>query len=136
MKIQKKTVVKCEIPQASLPDIIFLLLIFFMVTTVVKKFQGLPVRLPEAEKIEKIEGQRHLAYIWVAQEGRISIDDQLVRAAEVATVMYDRRVADPQVIVSLKIDREAEMGMVAEIQEGLRKADALRVNYSTNLKSN
>lgn len=135
MKIEKKTAVRSEIPQASLPDIIFLLLIFFMVTTVVKKFQGLPVRLPEAEKTEKIEGQRHVAYIWIAQDGRITIDDQLVKSSEVADVMYERRVADPQVIVSLKIDREAEMGLVTEIQEGLRKADALRINYSTTLRT-
>ncbi len=135
MKIQKKTEVKSEIPQASLPDIIFLLLIFFMVTTVIKKFQGLPIKLPEAEKIEKIESQRHVAYIWISRDGRVSIDDQLVQTAEVTTIMYERRVADPQVVVSLKIDREAEMGLVTEVQEGLRKADALRVNYSTLLKA-
>lgn len=135
MKIEKKTEVKSEIPQASLPDIIFLLLIFFMVTTVIKKFQGLPLKLPEAEKIEKIESQRHVAYIWIAKDGRISIDDQLVQSPEVANIMYERRIADPQVVVSLKIDREAEMGLVTEVQEGLRKADALKVNYSTTLKA-
>ena len=135
MKIEKKTKVSSEIPQASLPDIIFLLLIFFMVTTVIKKFQGLPIKLPEAEKIEKIESQRHVAYIWISKEGRISIDDQLVLTAEVTSIMYDRRIADPQIIVSLKVDREAEMGLVTEVQEGLRKADALKVNYSTSLKA-
>ena len=54
-KFKKKSKVNQEIPTASMPDIIFMLLIFFMVTTVLKKFNGLPVRLPEAEKIVKIE---------------------------------------------------------------------------------
>ena len=135
MKIEKKTTTSNEIPQASLPDIIFLLLIFFMVTTVLKQFQGLPVKLPDAEKIEKIEGRRHVANLWIAEDGLISIDDQLLEANQVSTVMYDRRLADPQVIVSLKIDRGAEMGVVTEVQEGLRKADALNINYATTLKA-
>ena len=135
MKIQKKTKISAEIPQASLPDIIFLLLIFFMVTTVFKQFRGLPVTLPEAEKIEKIEGRRHVAYIWVAEGGVISIDDQLVDVKQVPTVMYERRLSDPQVVVSLKIDQNADMGVVTDVQEGLRKADALKVNYSTLTKS-
>lgn len=137
MKFQKKTGGKPEIPTASLPDIIFLLLIFFMVTTVLKTFTGLPVNLPSAEMIDKLESRRHVAYIWIAEDGKISVDDKIVPPGEmsaIAKIMYDRRVADPQLVVSLKIDKEAEMQDVSEVQEQLRRADALRVNYATNVK--
>ena len=53
MKINRKTKQKNEISTSSLPDIIFMLLIFFMVTTVMREFEGLDVVLPRAEKIEK-----------------------------------------------------------------------------------
>lgn len=136
MKIVKKTLTSGSIPQASLPDIIFLLLIFFMVTTVLKQFHGLPVRLPEAVKIEKIESRRHIAYIWISNDGVISIDDMIMdKLDKVTSVMYERRMADPQIIVSLRIDRDADMGLVNDVQDALRKADALRINYTSLPKS-
>ena len=137
MKFQKKSGGKPVIPTASLPDIIFLLLIFFMVTTVLKKYSGLPVNLPSAEMIDKLESRRHVAYIWIAKDGKISIDDKIVPEGEMSAIsklMYDRRVADPQLVVSLKVDKEAEMQDVSGVQEQLRRADALRVNYATNVK--
>ena len=137
MKFKKKAGGKPEIPTASLPDIIFLLLIFFMVTTVLKKFSGLPVNLPSAEMIEKLESRRHISYIWIASDGKISLDDKIVPSSELAAIskiMYDRRVADPQIVVSLKIDKEVEMEQVSKVQEQLRRADALRVNYATKVK--
>ena len=45
--------------------------------------------------------------------------------------MYDKRVSDPQVIVSLKADEESKMGLISSIHEELREADALKLNYST-----
>ena len=54
MKFSKKTKISSEIPTASMPDIIFMLLIFFMVTTVMREFEGLDIVLPRAEKIEKL----------------------------------------------------------------------------------
>ena len=53
MKFSKKSKVNVAIPTTSMPDIIFMLLIFFMVATVFKQFSGLKVRLPDAEKIQK-----------------------------------------------------------------------------------
>ena len=54
MKFSKKTKISSEIPTASMPDIIFMLLVFFMVTTVLKEYSGLPVNLPKAKRIEKL----------------------------------------------------------------------------------
>ena len=115
MKFSRKTKISSEIPTSSMPDIIFMLLIFFMVTTVLREYSGLPVNIPKAEKIEKLKGKRHTAHIWVSKEGLISINDRLFAVEDVAKIMYDKRVSDPQVIVSLKADEEAKMGLISSI---------------------
>ena len=131
MKFSRKTKLSSEIPTSSMPDIIFMLLIFFMVTTVLREYLGLPVNIPKAEKIEKLKGKRHTAHIWVSKEGLVSINDRLFAVEDVAKIMYDKRVSDPQVIVSLKADEEAKMELISAIHEELREADALKLNYST-----
>ena len=55
MNFSRKTQLSSEIPTSSMPDIIFMLLIFFMVTTVLREYSGLPVNIPKAEKIEKLK---------------------------------------------------------------------------------
>jgi|TARA_X000000368_G_C22715138_1_gene572754 biopolymer transport protein ExbD len=131
MKFSRKTKLSSEIPTSSMPDIIFMLLIFFMVTTVLREYSGLPVNIPKAERIEKLKGKRHTSHIWVSKEGLISINDRLFAVEDVAKIMYDKRVSDPLVIVSLKADEEAKMGLISSIHEELREADALKLNYST-----
>ena len=131
MKFSRKTKLSTEIPTASMPDIIFMLLIFFMVTTVLREYSGLPVPLPKAKRIEKLKSKRHTSHIWVSKEGLISIGDRLFAIDDVAKIMYDKRLADPQIVVSLKADEEAKMGLISGIHEKLREADALKLNYST-----
>jgi|TARA_B100000678_G_scaffold253787_1_gene230541 biopolymer transport protein ExbD len=136
MKFSRKTKLSTEIPTASMPDIIFMLLIFFMVTTVLREYSGLPVTLPKAKRIEKLKSKRHTSHIWVSKDGLISIDDRLFSIDDVAKIMYDKRSADPQVVVSLKADEEAKMELVSGIHEKLRDADALKLNYSTKTLAN
>ena len=131
MNFSRKTKISSEIPTSSMPDIIFMLLIFFMVTTVLREYSGLPVNIPKAEKIEKLKGKRHTAHIWVSKEGLVSINDRLFAVQDVAKIMYEKRLSDPQLIVSLKADEEAKMELISNIHEQLREADALKLNYST-----
>ena len=131
MNFSRKTQLSSEIPTSSMHDIIFMLLIFFMVTTVLREYSGLPVNIPKAEKIEKLKGKRHTAHIWVSKEGLVSINDRLFAVQDVAKIMYEKRVSDPQLIVSLKADEEAKMELISSIHEELREADALKLNYST-----
>ncbi len=131
MKVHRKTKVSSDIPTASMPDIIFMLLIFFMVTTVLREYSGLPVDLPKAKRIEKLKSKRHTSHIWVSKEGLISIQDKLHSVENVRHVMYDIRAADPLLTVSLKADKSAKMGLISNIHNELRKADALKLNYST-----
>ena len=131
MKLKRKTKLKSEIPTASMPDIIFMLLIFFMVTTVLREYSGLPISLPKAKRIEKLKSKRHTSHIWISKDGLISIEDRLYASDGIRHVMYEKRVADPQLVVSLKADERAKMGLISAIHIELRKADALKLNYST-----
>lgn len=125
---------KSNIPQASLPDIVFLILFFFMVTTTIKKTQGIPIVTPMAAETKKIESKRHLAYIWADDRGTVTVDDKLIPLSalnQISKIMREKLDADNQLIVSLKIDKRTKMSLVTDIQEQLRDAYAIRVNYST-----
>ncbi len=131
MKFNRKTTLSSAIPTASMPDIIFMLLIFFMVTTVLREYSGLPVNLPKAVRIEKLKSKNHTSHIWVSKEGLISIEDKLFKTEDIRHIMYERRSADPQLVVSLKADEQSRMALVSSIHNELRKADALALNYAT-----
>jgi biopolymer transport protein ExbD len=132
---KKRANVKLEIPTTSMPDIVFILLMFFMVVTTLREYTILvQFKLPEAKALEKIENKRLIQYIWVGRDGRIQINDSIVKLSQVEPLMYAKREALPNVIVSLRIDKDADMGEVTDIQQELRKASALRINYSANLK--
>lgn len=131
IKIEKKSKMKIGIPTASMPDIIFQLLIFFMVSTVLREYQGLKVTLPEASRIEKLPGKRHVTTIWVDRFNNAVIDDVTIKnIANLRNIVYTKLVEDPQIVVSLRVDKQADMGMITDIQQELRKANALRINYS------
>ena len=131
MKLNKKVKISSDIPTASMPDIIFMLLIFFMVTTVLREYSGLDVELPKAKRIQKLKSKRHTAHIWVSKQGQISIEDKLVRSSNVRHIMYTKRAAAPHLTVSIKAEKAARMGLISDIHTELRKADALMLNYSS-----
>jgi biopolymer transport protein ExbD len=135
MRFKRKSNMESKISVSSMPDIIFMLLIFFMVTTVLREYSGLQISLPKAERIEKLESKRHTAHIWVSKDGLISIEDKLFKSDAVRHVMYEKRASDPQLTVSLKADLAARMEVISSIHNELRKADALRLNYSTKVKA-
>jgi biopolymer transport protein ExbD len=136
MKFEKKRAsVKQEIPTASMPDIIFMLLLFFMVTTTMREVELLvDYKLPDAEALEKIENKRLVSYIWVGKSGKIQINDSIVQVDDIQVIMYGKRQALPSVIVSLRVNVGTPMGLVTDIQQELRKAYCLRINYSANIK--
>ena len=136
MKFEKsRAKAKTEVSTASLPDIIFMLLLFFMVATTMRE-QEIFVKfvLPEAKAVQKIEDKRLVSYIWIGDNERIQIDDNIVQLTDIQDIMYKKRVDIPKVIVSLRIDKNSSMGLVMDIQQALRKADARRINYSASSK--
>ncbi len=139
---KKSSGTKQEIPTASMPDIIFMLLIFFMVTTVLRETELLVnVSIPQAEAIEKIDQKRLIQYVYIGPEKlengvgdpAVQIDDAIVRdLPQIRQAMYRALREEPRTIVSMRVDRDVETGLLYDVQQELREAEALRVNYSTS----
>jgi len=136
MNIERKTQNKAEISTSSMPDIIFMLLIFFMVTTVMREFDGLNVLMPRAKMIEKLESKRHTTYVWATKDGLLSVDDRIINSNLLSTIMYKKISKDPKITVSLKSDQDTKMKLISEIHTELRKAQALKLSYSALTESN
>ncbi len=134
MKFKKKSEVKSEIPTASMPDIIFMLLVFFMVTTVLREFEGLPLILPSATKIEKLESKRNTTHVWVSKAGLVSIDDKRVPIPTVRNVIWAKMAENPKLTISFKADRDTPMRIITNVQQEFRHASALKVNYATKTR--
>ena len=75
--------------------------------------------------------KNHTTHVWVSKEGLVSIEDKLFNTDDIRHILYERRVADPQLVVSLKADEQSRMKLISEIHNELRKADALALNYAT-----
>lgn len=134
MNITKKPRPKPGIPTATMGDIVFLLLIFFMATTIFKQENGLDVTLPRAEASKK-QNNEQLANIWVDQKGRVSINDKLVYLSDVQNVMKRRLESNPLLIVSFKADSRVRYEIMNSIMEELKAINAVRVVFSSDVES-
>ncbi len=135
------------ISTASLPDIIFMLLFFFMVSTSMKEVTyKVIIRLPEASEAKKIERKSLVSYIYIGPpvpalrskygtKPVIQLNDQIATVADIPQYVEEERAARPQadvplMIFSLKIDKNTDMGIVSDVKEELRKVQALKINYA------
>ena len=135
MKIERKTHTSKEISTSSMPDIIFMLLIFFMVTTVMREYEGLDIIMPRAKMIEKLESKRHTSYVWATKDGLVSVDDRIININNLSGIMYNKIVKDPKITVSLKSDEKTTMKLITDIHTQLRTANALKLSYSALTKA-
>jgi biopolymer transport protein ExbD len=136
------------ISTASLPDIVFMLLFFFMVTTTIRDVSLLvKVQLPSATELTKLEKKSLVSYIYVGPpqkqytkmfgtEPRIQLNDQFAKVSDIPDyVLAERAARDeaeiPFMVTSLKVDELTKMQIVGEIKQELRKAAALHINYSS-----
>lgn len=133
------------ISTASLPDIIFMLLFFFMVTTVMREVDLLvKVSLPEATETTKLEDKALVDYIYIGPpqskslgtEPLMQLNDQFAKLEEIdpwVKAGEERReeVLKPKITRSLKVDKETAMKIVTDVKQELRKSNALKINYST-----
>ena len=133
---------------ASLPDIVFMLLFFFMTVTVMKD-SSLKVEnvLPNASEIKKLEKKDRVIYIYVGTptkeyqkvfgtEPKIQLNDKFANPSEVGDYILMERAKKPQELqnvltTALKVDKNAKMGLISDIKQELRKVNALKVNYTT-----
>ncbi len=132
MRFARKSRVGAAVPTASMADIAFLLLVFFMVSTVFIRFRGFPVSLPEAERVEKLEMRRHVTSIWIGANGAVNIDDKAVTLQDLRPLVHAKLTANPRLIISIKGDGRASFGTISDVLQELRKVEALRVNFATS----
>ncbi len=121
---------KPGIPLASMPDIIFILLLFFMVSTVLKEIDvKVKYDLPEATTSEKFDNRRLNAWLYIGRDGRIQVNDMVVGVENIREKFEVIRARMNNVVVQLRVDKNVPMSLVEQVQLELRKAKCLRVNY-------
>ncbi|MDA0671649.1 MAG: biopolymer transporter ExbD [Bacteroidetes bacterium] len=139
---KKSANTKQDVPTSAMPDVVFMLLIFFMVTTVLREVElKVQIDYTQAENIEKIEQKRLVSYIYIGPErlgptqvgeSKVQIDDAIVDDINaIRTIMYDKLMEQPRLIVSLRVDRDSDFGLITDVTQELRHAGTLRINYST-----
>lgn len=148
-KFKKKNKASTAISVASLPDIVFMLLFFFMVTTVLRE-QDLLVEqnLPQASQLQKLQKKSLISYLYVGKprntglygtEPRVQANDALINTTDI--VLWVNQEKDmlseaerEQITISLKADRDVKMGPISDIQFELREADARRILYASTVQ--
>ena len=135
------------ISTASLPDIVFMLLFFFMVSTTMREVLVMVDNgMPEAKEISKLEKKSLVSNIFIGKpkdqyvatygsEPRIQLNDKFAEVSEVQDYIYQERENmkeedQPFMTVSMKVDSETKMGIVQDVKQALRQAYALNINYS------
>lgn len=119
-----------QIPTCSMADISFLLIIFFMLTTVFIVERGIYVTLPLAKATKKLP-KKNIAHIWVSKEGVISIDDNIVKTEHIGSIMARKVSTNPNLIVSIVMDKDNEYGLLSDVFEELKEAKALKISLAT-----
>ena len=133
------------ISTASLPDIVFMLLFFFMVSTSMKEVELMvKIKAPEATAISKLEKKSLVSYIFVGvpmntrkygSEPRIQLNDSYSTVDDIQSYILQERESmkesdRPKMTVSIKADHDVKMGTITDIKQALRKAQALKISYS------
>ena len=136
------------ISTASLPDIVFMLLFFFMVTTVMRETTIMVKQsMPDATEIKKLEKKSLVSYIYIGApvermqniygtKARIQLNDAFANIDDIAQFITSERSARdekevPFMTTSIKADKDTKMGLITDVKQELRKANALKINYST-----
>lgn len=133
---ERKNKTSSEIPSSSLADIAFLLLIFFMVSTVFQTDRDRPIEWPEAEAAEKIdEKQKNILNIWMERNGTVFINDQPVQMDLVSNIVAPLYAASERaLVISVRGDREVPYRFMDQVQQELVAAGVVRVVFATQLE--
>lgn len=133
---QKRSKASEEIPSSSLADIAFLLLIFFMVTTVFPRDRERPIEWAEAAAAKKIdEKAKNILNIWIQKDGQIFINDQRYTMDEVSQVVAPLYAASQRaLVISIRGDRDTPYLLMDQLQDELVAAGVVRVVFATTLE--
>ncbi len=145
---KKKSDGQPAISTASLPDIVFMLLFFFMVTTVMREVTlKVEIKTPKATEVDKLERKSLVSYIYIGEpikslqgtfgtEPRIQLNDAFASKRDIIQFVEVEREQTSEaerslLTFSMKVDEDVKMGVVTDVKQELRKANALKINYST-----
>ena len=131
----RKSGAESAIPTSSLADIAFLLLVFFMVTTVFRKEKKRNIEWVGAEATKKIEEKRkNVLHIWAERNGDVYINDRLISYDDISEIVRPLYAENRQLVVALRGDREVPYSQINTITEELQAAGAVRVTFATRLE--
>ena len=132
----RKSKASQEIPTSSLADIAFLLLIFFMVTTVFQNDKNRPIDWAQAAAAEKIDEKvKNILNIWMEQDGSIWINDSEFALDEVSTYVGPLYAASERhLVISVRADRDTPYRFIDAVQKELVAAGVVRVVFATELE--
>ena len=141
---------KKEIPgvnTSALPDIIFMLLFFFMVATTMKEVElQVDIKKPVADQAVELEDKDNVDFIYIGfpidpnmgTEPRIQLDDQLAPDANVVSDWKQTKTREGKrpfdIVTSLKVHEDVGMRIVSDVKEELRDIDAIKINYSADAR--
>jgi len=133
--LQRKSKASQEIPSSSMADIAFLLLIFFMVSTVFQKDTNRPIEWAQAEATEKIDQkQKNIQNIWLDPNGDVYINDVQTAMEEVSAIIAPMYRVNRELVVSIRSDRTVPYRYIDAVQQELVAAGLLRVVFATELE--
>jgi biopolymer transport protein ExbD len=132
----RKSETSDEIPSSSLADIAFLLLIFFMVTTVFRTDSERPIEWTQAEATQKIdEKKKNILNVWLEKDGSVWMNDRPFAMGDVGAFVRPLYAAsDRRLVISIRSDREAPYRYIDQIQEQMVAAGVVRVVFATELE--
>jgi biopolymer transport protein ExbD len=145
-KFKKERKGQEQINTSALPDIIFMLLFFFMVTTVLRE-QDILVeqKIPQSTQLQKLQNKTLISYVFIGKpkntglygsEPRVQANDVLISTPEIVQWVNQERdkLAEADrgsITISMKVDKDVKMGPISDVQTELRNADARKVLYAS-----
>jgi len=135
--IKKKQRDMGGIPTSSMSDIAFLLLIFFLTTTVFDIKKGLGMTLPphsENTDVKQRLKDENILRVWINKQGLVFIDGVRFQVPEIRAEIEKRIKGRPELVISLKTHREARYELMVKVLEQLQLADAEKISLSTGFQ--
>lgn len=130
MLLGKKKETDVEIPSASLADIVFLLLIFFLVTTSIDTEKGLDLVLPPPDDTEIEIAKKNIVNLFVNAEGLAMLDNEITEIRDISRIIKDKLYENPLLIVSLKTHKDSEYDVYIRVLDELKDAGATRISIA------
>jgi biopolymer transport protein ExbD len=130
MLLGKRKKTEQEIPTSALPDIVFLLLIFFLVTTTIDAEKGLDLVLPPAQSEVLEMAKENIANLLINAAGNVAIDNEIVEIRDITQIIKERLQSNPLLVVSVKTDKLTQYDVYLDVIDKLKKAEAKRISLA------